>query len=300
MTPSVLYVRLVLAAAFWGGTFIAGRVLAPLVDPVTAAFLRFALASSLLLAWLYVRRRSLPRLGPRQLIAVTLLGGTGVLAYNLLFFGGLQSVEAGRAALIVALNPVVIALASVWLFGERLCFRQVTGIVLSLFGAFIVIGRGEPSTLLRGDIGSGELLLLGCVVSWVLYTLIGKRLLHHLSPLVAVTYASIAGTLMLGVLVVWRGGFEAGLFANPAVWGSLAYLAVFGTVLAFVWYYDGVQAIGAGRAGQFINLVPVSGVLLGVLLLGEPLTGSLVLGGALVVVGLWLTSRRQVPVLVVR
>lgn len=296
MTSSVVYLRLVLAAAFWGGTFIAGRVLAPLVDPVTAAFLRFALASSLLLGWLYVLRGALPRLSRRQAVGMIILGGTGVLAYNLLFFAGLRSVEAGRAALIVALNPVVIALASVWLFDERLCLRQVTGIVLSLLGAFIVIGRGEPGTLLRGDVGGGELLLLGCVVSWVLYTLIGKRLLHQLSPLVAVTYSSVAGTLMLGALVVWHGGFDLALMADPTVWVSVGYLAVFGTVLAFVWYYGGVQAIGAGRAGQFINLVPVSGVLLGALLLGEPLTGSLVLGGALVVVGLWLTSRRRFAV----
>ncbi len=282
-----------MAAMFWGGTFIAGRVLAPLLDPVSAAFLRFLTASCLLVGWLYLTQGRLPRLSFRQTFAVTALGATGVLAYNLLFFGGLQTVEAGRAALIVALNPIVIALASMGFFGERLTGRQLLGIALSLIGAVVVIARGELHALLQGGVGQGELLLIGCVVSWVLYTLIGKRLLHQLSPLAAVTYASVAGTLMLGLMVIIRGGLEIEQLFVAEILLSIAYLAVFGTVLAFVWYYSGVQAIGPGRAGQFINLVPVSGVTLGVLLLGEPLTHSLLLGALLVVSGLWLTSRKR-------
>ena len=282
-----------MAAMFWGGTFIAGRVLAPLLDPVSAAFLRFLTASCLLVGWLYLTQGRLPRLSFRQTIAVTALGVTGVLAYNLLFFGGLQTVEAGRAALIVALNPIVIALASIWFFNERLTGRQLLGIALSLMGAVIVIARGELDALLQGGVGQGELLLIGCVVSWVLYTLIGKRLLHQLSPLAAVTYASVAGTLMLGLMVITRGGLDIEQLFAAEILLSIAYLAVFGTVLAFVWYYSGVQAIGPGRAGQFINLVPVSGVMLGALLLGEPLTHSLLLGALLVVSGLWLTSRKR-------
>ena len=79
---------------FWGGTFVAGRQLAPLIDPVPAAFLRFVLASSVLLGWLYWRLGRFPGLSRRQFVGVILLGGTGVLAYNLFFFSGLQTVEA--------------------------------------------------------------------------------------------------------------------------------------------------------------------------------------------------------------
>jgi drug/metabolite transporter (DMT)-like permease len=76
------------------------------------------------------------------------------------------------------------------------------------------------------------------------------------------------------------------------IWLNIGYLAVFGTVLAFVWYYRGVQTVGAARAAQFINLVPVSGVLLGAVLLDEPLSASLLLGGGLVIGGLVLTNRQ--------
>jgi len=289
------HLLLVLSAVFWGGTFVAGRQLAPLIDPYSAAFLRFALASLLLTAWMYRRLGRFPPITRVQLATVCLLGCTGIFAYNLFFFAGLRTVEAGRASLIVALNPVLIALASVCLFNERLSLQRVTGVVLSVFGALLVIGRGDLPGLLRGSIGPGELLLLGCVVSWTLYTLIGKRLLHNVSALVAVTYSSLIGTFLLGLTMVWHAGISQAGLGNIEVWFNITYLAVFGTLFAFVWYYKGVHALGAARAAQYINLVPVSGVCFGALLLGEPVTVSLLTGGLLVIAGLWLTNSGATP-----
>ncbi|MGB5254085.1 MAG: DMT family transporter, partial [Sedimenticolaceae bacterium] len=165
------------------------------------------------------------------------------------------------------------------------------GIALSVAGAMIVIGRGDIFGLLAGQVGTGELLLLGCVVSWVAYTLIGRRVLRGLSPLVAVSYASVVGTVLLGLVTLSQGGIGLAAMQDLQVWLNIAYLAVFGTVLAFVWFYKGVQALGASRAAQFINLVPVSGVCLGAWLLDEPVTWSLLSGGLLVLLGLWLTNR---------
>ncbi|MGB5201588.1 MAG: DMT family transporter [Sedimenticolaceae bacterium] len=291
VSPISTYLYLVMAALFWGGTFVAGRKLAPLLDPHAAAFLRFCLASVLLLGWLYWRLGCIPKISSRQWLAVILLGASGIFAYNLLFFSGLQTVEAGRASLIIAANPVLIALVSHWLFREHLGWFRGLGIALSVAGAMIVIGRGDIFGLLAGQVGTGELLLLGCVVSWVAYTLIGRRVLRGLSPLVAVSYASVVGTVLLGLVTLSQGGIGLAAMQDLQVWLNIAYLAVFGTVLAFVWFYKGVQALGASRAAQFINLVPVSGVCLGAWLLDEPVTWSLLSGGLLVLLGLWLTNR---------
>jgi len=286
------YFYLTMAAVFWGGTFVAGRQLAPLLDPYAAAFLRFFLASILLSAWLYWQLGRFPRVTARQLLALTMLGATGVLAYNLLFFAGLQTVEAGRASLIIAANPVLIALASSWFFREPLGPVRILGIVLSVSGAMVVIGRGDLTGLLSGGVGTGEWMLLGCVISWVTYTLIGKRVLHGMSPLSAVCYSSMAGTLMLGAVMFVQGGIDVAALEKAEVWLYIVYLAVFGTVLGFVWFYKGVHALGAARAGQFINLVPVSGICLGAWMLDESVTRSLLLGAGLVLLGLWLTNRR--------
>jgi drug/metabolite transporter (DMT)-like permease len=292
MAETGIYLRLLCSVLFWGGTFVAGRLLAGEITPQAAAFLRFLFASLLLLPLLHYREKQLPRITLRQSVAVVLLGGSGVFAYNLFFFSGLQSVEAGRAALIIATNPVFIALFSMLLFGERFTRPKVAGILLSVLGALTVITRGAPLELLQGGVGEGELLILGCVCSWVIYTLLGKRVMRGLTPLTAVTYSCVAGTLMLS-FPAYRDGLLQPLMVMPlSALLSLLYLALFGTVLGFVWYYQAVQAIGPTRAGQFINLVPVSAVLFGALLLGEPVTWSLLLGGSLVVGGLFLTNRR--------
>ena len=287
------YALLTLSAVFWGGTFIAGRLIAPLLDPFSAAFLRFAIAAWLLLAWLWWQHRRLPAVTARQFFGIVLLGTSGIFAYNLMFFSGLQTVEAGRASLIIAANPVLLAITSAVIYRESLSCLRWLGIGMSVFGAMLVITRGEIRSLLDHGIGHGELLILGCVVSWVVYTLIGKRLLRGMSPLQAVTYASVVGVSMLGAMQAHRRAPITELPSDPVAWLSLLYLAVFGTVLAFVWYYKGVQSIGAARAGQFINLVPLSGVALGAAILNEPITAYVLVGGALVLFGLWLTNRRN-------
>jgi len=291
VSPRATYLRLFLSVLFWGGTFVAGRLVTREMAPESAAFIRFLVASVLLLLILRYREGRLPRLDRTQVIGMILLGMSGVFAYNLLFFNGLKTVEAGRAALIIASNPVFIAIFSYFLFHERFSATKVLGILVSVSGAMLVISRGDPRQLFQGQIGSGELYLVGCVFCWVAYTLIGKRVLAGMTPLTAVTYSCVAGTLMLLIPALLNGLPQALAGLTPVSTASLLYLSVLGTVLGFVWFYRGVDEIGPTRAGMFINLVPVSGAALGILLLGERPDISLLLGGALVIGGLLLTNR---------
>jgi drug/metabolite transporter (DMT)-like permease len=288
----VIYVKLVLTALFWGGTFIAGRQVAQNLSrfPFSIAFLRFALASALLLSLTRIREGRLPRLQGRQIVLVVLLGLTGVFAYNTLFFKGLSLIEASRAALIVATCPAFIAVASVLFLRERLAAIQAVGIPLSILGAAVVISKGDLGQIVAGGVGRGELFILGCVLNWAAYSLLGKVALGKLSPLVSVSYSSLAGALALLGPALHEGLTKTIGRASLLDWTSIAYLAVFGTVLGFVWFYQGVQRIGATRAGLFINFVPISAVILGFLLLQEPITWSLGTGAVLVLSGVYLTN----------
>lgn len=283
------YLKLFMVAFFWGGTFVAGRSLAGTVSPVSAAFFRFAVASLLLLIFTW-KRKQLSRLSVRQLLVVTALGATGILTYNLFFFNGLTLIGAGRASLIIALNPVFITLVSALIYREPLPAQRILGILLSVSGAIIVITHGQPLTIFDAGVGRGELLIFGCVLSWTLYSVIGKTAMRGLSPLTAVCYSSIAGTLMLLVVAIQQGSIAEALYYPSSAWLSIGYLGMFGTVIGFLWYFQGIQAIGPSRAAVFINFVPVNGVLLATLLLGEPLTLSLLIGGALVVTGSYLAN----------
>lgn len=284
------YLKLLATMAFWGGTFVAGRLLAGQVPPFAAAFLRFALAGGLLLVLLRRHAGQLPRLTRRQAGSVALLGLTGVFGYNVAFFTGLQTVAAGRGALIIALNPVGIALLSALIGGEPLRPLRTLGVLVSVSGALLVVSNGHLAVLLSGGLGRGELALLGCVLCWALYSVLGRRAMRELAPLTAVTYSALFGAACLAPFALAGGVLAAAPGYGLQAWACLIFLAVFGTVVGFLWYYQGIREIGAVRAGVFINFVPVCGVTLGALLLGEPLTATLVQGGLLVIGGAWLTN----------
>ena len=249
----MVYFKLLLTAFFWGGTFVAGRILRENVGSFSAAFLRFAVAAVLLLVIVRKSEGRFPQLTRTQWASIVLLGMTGVFAYNAFFFKGLQVISAGRASLVIATSPVLIALLSAWLYGEKLTPGKITGILLSVTGAVVVITRGDLAGLLVQGIGSGELMIFGCVLSWVAYSLLGKSVMKVISPLTATAYAATAGMLLLAV-PAWVEGLPADLphYTGPE-WASIVYLGLFGTVIGFVWYYEGIRQIGPLRAGLVIT-----------------------------------------------
>jgi drug/metabolite transporter (DMT)-like permease len=291
----MVYLKLLLTAFFWGGTFIAGRAIAGSVGPFSAAFLRFTVASVFLLLFLCKFEGRLPRLKGRHIAPMICLGLTGVMAYNAFFFKGLQYIQAGRAAVIIANNPIFIAVFSALLFKEKLRWFNGLGILLSVIGAMIVISKGELATLWTGGFGWGEVLIFGCVCSWVTFSLIGKSMMSELSPLSCIAGASVIGTGLLFFPATLEGLWTNLGRYSGLDWMSLFYLGFFGTVLGFVWYYQGIKRIGPTKAGLFINFVPISAIILAFLILGEPLTPSLFLGTLLVCSGVFLTHRKTIP-----
>ncbi|MBV8621700.1 MAG: DMT family transporter [Curvibacter sp.] len=287
-----LYLRLICVPAIWGGTFVAGRIVSAQLPPATAAFARYVLASLALLAVLQFSQGLgvLRRITLRQLLGTLGLGATGILTYNLLFFSALSFLPAGRTALIVALNPVVTLLLAAALLGDRLPPSRWGGMALALLGVWVVVTHGDLGQL-RQSLGRGELSMLGAVLAWAAYTLLGRRVLRDLSPLVATLLASLWGTLFLGVAALPEWPLVHWQAFTPAVGLSLLFLGVIGTAVAFVWYYEGITRLGAARTVIFNNLVPVFSVLFGWLMLGEPISASLLAGGALAVAGVFLVNR---------
>jgi drug/metabolite transporter (DMT)-like permease len=289
-----VYVKLVFVALFWGGTFIAGRILAQAVPHMIAASGRFAVACLLLLPLAYKLEGGLPKLNRSQLMATFALGVTGIFIYNLCFFAALSRLPAGRTALFVALNPIVTALALAVLFRERLSGRKWAGIATAFVGAAIIITRGDPMSAVHDisqSIGTGELLMFCAISGWAAYTIIGRHALKGLSPIAATTYASLWGLLLLSCgAALELPSLDTSRFTWQVV-AAIIYLGAFGTVIGFIWYYEGVKAIGPARTAVFNNLVPVFGITLSALLLQEPILISMAIGGALVIAGVTLTNR---------
>jgi drug/metabolite transporter (DMT)-like permease len=294
MTPLLAF-KLTMVAALWGGTFIAGKILAQSLPLMTAAFGRFFVASILLVFVAIKMEGKLPRLNREQILLTAVLGFTGIFLYNICFFGALARVPAGRTSLFVSLTPIVTAVLAGLIFSERLGVRRWAGILVALIGAIVVITRGDligGITDISQSLGLGELMMLGAVFSWAAYTLISRKALETLSPIVATTYGTLWGFVFLTIGAIGEFKDVDWFHLDWRVWTSVFYLGAFGTVLAFIWYYQGIQTVGPSRTAIFTNLVPAFGVLFSAALLGEPILISMVVGGLIAVLGVSLVNKK--------
>lgn len=238
----MIYLKLLLAMVIWGGTFTSAKMLGTEMDPVISALLRFILASTALLLIVLFKHGKLPRISRKQFLALLGMGATGIAMYNLFFFYGLLHAEASRGSLITASNPVLTAVASIVLFKEKLTPIRLIGLVLCVFGAFLIISRGDFSVLFAKGIGLGEMAFIGCAISWATYTLIGRFISNELSSLVVISYASCFGAvLLLIVALIFKPLSIVSAFThlNLTVSFHLLYLSLLATVVGFVWFQEG-------------------------------------------------------------
>ena len=284
------HLRLVGMALLWGASWPAGKMVAQNMPPLAAASLRFLLAAMVLLPWMYysVGFAGLKKWTAQRWMGMALAGATGVFGYAALFLMGLKHIPAGKAALLITLNPVVTLLLAVWIFRERINGVIALGMAVAAMGAVVVISHGNPLQVFSGALGVGEWMILGCVACWVSYTLLGRWVMDGVDALSATAVTSTLGALLLlatSLAVEGPQGFVSAFHSSTKAWGALLFLAWGATALAYAWYFSGVKSLGAGAASGYITLVPVIGVILSALLLGESVDSSMLIGGAMAVLG---------------
>jgi drug/metabolite transporter (DMT)-like permease len=284
------YVALLVCMVAFGGTWPAGKVAAEHVAPAVVAESRFVVAAVLLWLWARLSGRPVVRPARRDLPLVALLGFTVVFAYNLFFLYGVRRAPATDGSVLVpGLIPVVTTLLAWPVLGERPTRRAALGLAIALVGLVVV---ADPVGGVGSDRLLGDALFVGAALSWAAFTLAGREATARFGSVSSNVFATSVGALLLLPLTFFGRGW-AGLAAAPVqAWGSIAYLSLLGTVLAFVLFYEGVRLIGAARASSFALLVPIFGVLSSVLVLGERLRPALAVGGAIVLAGLWLVEAR--------
>lgn len=294
MSPNaMLYLKLMGSVIFWGGTWIAGRILAGHLTPYTAAFLRFFFATIFMFFLVCRKTGRIPRCRKNDILPLAFLGLTGVFLYNILFFSGLKTVTAGRAALIIAGTPTFIALGSAVIFKEKFTIAKAAGFLLALVGVSTIIGHGNPISIITEGASFGDLCIIGCVLSWSAYSLAGKPVVKKISPLESVYWSCLFGAAMLLIPALSHGLIGEALNASPLDYGCVLYLALLGTVLGFSWYFEAIRKIGPSKTGIFINLVPVVAIIMGTAMLGEQVDMFLITGGAMTISGVWITNHSR-------
>ncbi len=277
---------------FWGLSFVASKtILNTGVPPMTMVTIRFVAATIILNVFL---RRFDPgaRLRRRDILPLAVSGLFGVTIYFFFESRGIRLTSASHASLIIAVIPVVTVLAEAVLFRTRVTARVAAGVLLSVAGVFLVVGR--PGAAGGGAVSlAGDLFMFGACVSWVVYIILSKDLHERLSEIAITAYQSLFGTAFLIPLALLEMRqwvpitLEAGL--------SLGYLALFCSALSNFLYVFALSRLGPIAVSPYVNLIPVVGVLGGVVLLGESIAWIQVLGGVVILAGVLLVSRRQAP-----
>jgi drug/metabolite transporter (DMT)-like permease len=241
-------------------------------------------------------------LDKKMISTLVLMGATGIFLYSYCFLYGLQHISAGRGALVVALNPIMVSVIGCIFFKESINAKKILGISIAMIGSLFVISNGHISSLFQSSLGIGELFILGCAVSWTCYTFIGKHISKTLSPLLTNFYSCFVGYILLGFAVL-ETVFRDKQNLNTTIlhlqnyslqaWICIAYLGIFGTAISYIWFTDGLKHIGASKASAFLNLVPIFGVLFGALILHERLSIAVIIGGVLIITGVILTNKAK-------
>jgi drug/metabolite transporter (DMT)-like permease len=287
-----IHLKLIAASVFWAMTPIFGRMLADYQAPYALAFGRFAIATLVLHLLLRARAADAVCLPPRaDWLAFCLLGLTGICLHNVLTLIAVEYTQANRANVIFASISLMVALIDIALFRRLPPAVAQLGLGIGILGTVLVVTDGEPAALLGSGIGRGEWLVLASAASWAAYSVLGRPLLARHSPLTVTHHASLCGTLLLLPFVVLDADVLGLLVRDTDAWLMTLFVGCLNSALAFLWYYEGVERLGAMRSSAYINLVPVFGVALAALVLGEQASVAMLGGGALVIAGLVLLNR---------
>ncbi|MET1042908.1 MAG: DMT family transporter [Microbacteriaceae bacterium] len=279
---------LVLATLFWAGNFVAGEAAVASVTPLDLTFLRWLLALIPLLVIAQVTEKPDWRAVWRQWPLLLLLAALGLAGFNLLLYVALQYTSPLNASLINAVNPALLAVLGVLLFKERLGWRGVLGIAIGLFGVVVVLTDGQVGEVFSRAPNFGDLLMVGAIVVWSFYTLLGRRL-RGVPPITATAMQALFVVVGLAPFTIAAGGVSFPTETGPLL--ALLYIAAFASVCSYVFWNAALRTVQPSRAGIYLNLIAVFTALIG-LVIGTPISFVQVVGGVLVIGGVMLTSLR--------
>ena len=271
---------------------------------MTGAWLRYVLTMVLFYLWFLGRALKgnevnwLPT-GRQTWRTLTLIAITGVLGYQVFFMNGMRLTAAGDASLIITFNPIFTVLLAAPMLGQQISRKMFVGLFCGFIGVAVVTGWSPNTDIPFEDRILGDLMILLASLNWAMTTNNTKRMMEQrngeqkATTLEIVVWYSLIGTVLLTPLAAWET-WQHGI-PEPTLtdWYAIIYLAAISTVLAYYWFAIGVEKLGATAASSYIFLMPVFGVLGGVILLDENIGWTLLLGFILIVIGVRVVQRES-------
>ena len=279
-----------LAVVFWGVSFVATKAVVAQISPASLVFLRAGLGSLLLLAILAIRRQ--PAWPPRDALApLAAMGFVGVAFHQLLQAHALTLTSAANTGWLIALIPIWSAVLAALFLKESFGGRKLLGLLTGFAGAVLMVTRGSlDAHVLALPATRGDLLVLGSTVNWAFYTVLGHGTIRRLGPTRATAGAMLLGWLMLSPLFVARAGWRDLALLTPAGWGAVLFLGIACSGLGYLFWYGALQRVEASRVAALLYVEPLVTMAAAVVLLGEPVGATTVVGGLVVLAGVALVQ----------
>lgn len=287
----VPYLQATFAVILWGASFVATKVALRYLPPDTLVWLRFSMGLAVLGLVVAARRQFvLPRRADLSYFA--LLGLIGITFHQWLQSNGLVTAQATTTAWIIATTPVFIALLGWLVIKERLGGMQALGIGVAMLGVLLVISRGDLGRLAGGEgITSGDLLVMISAPNWAVFSIFSRRGLQQHPAARMMFYVMAFGWAFTTLLFLFNPQVEAIRGLPPDGWLAMIFLGFFCSGLAYVFWYDALKLIPASQVGVFLYLEPLVTVVVAWALLGERLTWASLLGGAVILAGVWMVNQ---------
>jgi drug/metabolite transporter (DMT)-like permease len=291
MTPRHVAMLLMIAVmCLWGSTFVVTKATIVEIPPLTLAFLRVGVGALVLLPFALIRRHRVAHSPQLPWKSILQLSCIGVAFYYFTFNLGMSRTSASQGALVQSCIPAMTALVAVVLLREKASRTRLMGIALSIVGVLVIFSGAAGGA--AGASVSGNLLVFLSVIAWGVYTSIAKRITEHDCIVVTVCVLGCGALLLLPAALFELSGPR---FPTLSLHGCLAvvYLGALASGIAFLVYNHALRYMEAGQAGVFANLIPVVGVLSGIVVLHEPLSLQSIAGGIVVTIGVWITGAEK-------
>lgn len=286
------YLLLLLTSLFWSGNFVLSKGINQIIPPISLGFWRWFIAGIILLPFSIKFLLSDIKLIKRNILYINLLAILGVSTFNTLIYTAVHYTTAINAILINSFVPIIILLLSFIIYRDKPSLRQILGIIISMVGIFSIMLKGEIIKIFELSFNRGDLLVIIAAFVWAVYTVLLKSSPKGLHPLSFLQSIIIFGIVYMLPFYINEYLTVGGFNLNIKTVGSILYVSVFASVIAFIFWNRAVKEIGANKAGPFVHLMPVFGTIMAVLFLGETLYIYQIIGILLVFSGILISTKK--------
>jgi drug/metabolite transporter (DMT)-like permease len=285
------YLEAIFTVIVWGASFIATKIAVRQVSPVTVVWLRFTMGVMILGMAVAARKQfALPNKNEWGYFA--LLGFLGITFHQWLQSNGLLTAQANTTAWIVATTPVFMALLGWLVLKEGLSWIKSAGIVLAALGVLLVVTDGNLFSIMNGRFGTtGDFLILISAINWAVFSVLSRRGLKAHPATRMMFFVMTLGWIFTSVLFFSGKGITEITQLKTNGWLAVAFLGVFCSGLAYIAWYDALQALSTAQTGVFLYIEPLVAVVVAAIILGEPITGASLFGGGIILFGVWSVNR---------